>query len=47
MDAVPMAIYVDSLIIMDWSVTKGNLHHSMATHEHIDSVRKFYYILGG
>ena len=40
-----MAIDVDSLIIMDWMVTKGNMHDSHVSHDMVDSVRDFSYIL--
>ena len=36
----------DSLIEVDWIVTKGNLHDSRVSHNLIDSVRGFSYILG-
>jgi hypothetical protein len=35
----------DSLIVLDWIVTKGNLHDFRASHDLIDSVRNFSYIL--
>ena len=40
-----MAVDVDSLIVMDWIVTKGNLHDSKVSHDLIDAVRNFSYIL--
>lgn len=40
-----MAIDVDSLIIMEWMVTKGNMHDSHVSHNMVDSVRDFSYIL--
>ncbi|WP_081141890.1 transposase [Ferroplasma acidiphilum] len=40
-----MAIDVDSLIIMDWMVTKGNMHDSHVSHDIVDSVRDFSYVL--
>ena len=36
-----MAIDVDSLIIMEWMVTKGNMHDSGVARDMIDSVRNF------
>lgn len=36
---------VDSLMIMEWMITKGNIHDSMVSHDLIDSVRYFKYIL--
>lgn len=36
---------VDSPIKMDWTVTRGNLHDSSASHDLIDTVRYFSYIL--
>ena len=40
-----MAIDVDSLIIMEWFVTKGNMHDSHVSHDMVDSVRDFSYVL--
>ena len=40
-----MAIDVDSLLIMEWLVTKGNMHDSHVSHDMVDSVRNFSYIL--
>ena len=40
-----VAMDVDSLIIMEWTVTKRNLHDSRVSHDLIDSVRNFSYIL--
>ncbi len=40
-----MTLDVDSLLIMEWLITRGNLHDSRASHELIDSVRNFSYIL--
>ncbi len=36
---------VDSLIVMEYMVTKGNLHDSKVAHGLIDSLRNFPYIL--
>ena len=36
---------VDSLIVLDWIVTKGNLHDSRVSHDLIDAARNFSYIL--
>ena len=36
---------VDSLIVLDWIVTKGNLHDSKASHYLIDAARNFSHIL--
>ncbi len=40
-----MAIDVDSLLIMEWMVTKGNMHDSHVSYDMVDSVRSFSYIL--
>ncbi|WP_287950652.1 transposase [Acidiplasma sp.] len=40
-----MALDVDTLIIMEWIVTKGNIHDSKLSHRMVDSVRNFSYIL--
>ena len=40
-----MSIDVDSLLINEWTVTKGNIHDSYVAHEMIDSVRNYRYIL--
>jgi transposase len=40
-----MSMDVDSLLIMDWMITMGNLHDSRASHDLIDSVRDFSHIL--
>lgn len=37
---------IDSLMIIDWIITKGNMHDSRISHEMVDSVRNFSYILG-
>ena len=39
-----MPVDVDSLLIMDWLVTRGNIHDSRVSHD-MDSVRNFSYIL--
>ena len=36
---------VDSCIIKEWMVTKGNVHDSKVSHDLIDSVRNYMYIL--
>jgi len=36
---------IDSLIISEWIITRGNIHDSKASHHLIDSVRDFQYIL--
>ena len=41
-----MSLDIDSLMIMDWIITKGNIHDSRVSHEMVDSVRDFSYILG-
>ena len=41
-----MTLDIDSLLIMDWIITKGNIHDSRVSHEMVDSVRNFSYILG-
>jgi transposase len=40
-----MSIDIDSLIIMEWLITKGNMHDSHVSHNMVDSVRGFSYIL--
>ena len=40
-----MTIDVDSLLTMEWLVTKGNLHDSHVSHDMINSIRDFSYIL--
>ena len=40
-----MSIDVDSLLINEWTVTKGNIHDSSVSHGLIDSVRNYRYIL--
>jgi hypothetical protein len=40
-----MSLNIDSLLIMDWLVTKGNMHDSRVSHDMVDSVRNFSYIL--
>ncbi len=40
-----MTLDIDSLLIMDWIVTKGNIHDSRVSHNMVDSVRNFSYIL--
>ncbi len=40
-----MSIDVDSLLINEWIITSGNVHDSSASHEMIDSVRNYRYIL--
>ena len=40
-----MTIDVDSLLIMEWLVTMGNMHDSHLSHDMVDSVRDFSYIL--
>ena len=41
-----MTLDIDSLLIMEWIVTRGNIHDSRVSHDMIDSVRDFSYILG-
>jgi len=41
-----MSMDVDSLLIMEWKVTRGNIHDSKVSHDLVDSVRNFSYILG-
>ena len=36
---------VDSCIIREWIVTRGNIHDSRISHDRIDSVRNYSYIL--
>ena len=40
-----MTVDVDSILIMDWKITKGNIHDSRVAREMIDPVRNFSYIL--
>ena len=40
-----MTLDVDSLLIMEWIITKGNIHDSQISHNMVDSVRNFSYIL--
>jgi len=40
-----MTLDVDSLLIMEWMITKGNIHDSRVSHDMVDSVRNFSYIL--
>ena len=42
-----MSLDVDTLIIMEWIVNRGNVHDSKVSHRIIDSVRNFSYILAG
>ena len=41
-----MTLDIDSLLIMERIVTRGNIHDSRVSHDMIDSVRDFSYILG-
>ena len=41
-----MSLDVDTLLIMDWIITKGNIHDSKVSHEMVVSVRNFSHILG-
>ena len=41
-----MSLNIDSLMIMDLLVTKGNIHDSRVSYEMVDSVRNFSDILG-
>ncbi len=41
-----VVIDIDSLLIMDWLITRGNIHDSRVAHDMIDPVRNFSYILG-
>ena len=40
-----MSLDIDSLLIIDWIVTRGNTHDSRVSHKMVDSVRNFSYIL--
>jgi len=40
-----MTIDVDSLIIMEWMITKANLYDSHVSHDMIESIESFSYIL--
>ena len=40
-----MTLDIDSLMIMDWLVTRGNIHDSRVSYDMVDSVRNFSYIL--
>ena len=39
-----MSIDLDSLLINEWTVTKGNIDDSSVAHEMIDSVRNYRYV---
>ena len=41
-----MSVDVVTLLIMDWLFSRGNIHDSKVSHEMVDSVRNFSYILG-
>ena len=41
-----MAMYEDSLLIMEWIITRGNIHDSKVSHDMIDSVKDFSYPWG-
>ena len=41
----PMEIDIYSLMIIEWMVTKENIHDSNVSHDMVDSVRNFSYIL--
>ena len=40
-----MTLDIDSLLIMEWLITRGNIHDSRVSHDMVDSVRNFSYIL--
>ena len=40
-----MSVHVDSFVIMDWKTTKGNIYDSKTSHDTVDSVRNYSYIL--
>jgi hypothetical protein len=40
-----MTLDVDSLLIMEWIITKGNIHDSRVSHYMVYSVRNFSYII--
>ncbi|MGP6239872.1 transposase, partial [Cuniculiplasma sp. SKW4] len=40
-----VAMDIDSLIVQDWVVTKGNIHDSKVSHYLIDAARNFSHIL--
>ena len=40
-----MTIDVDSLLINEWVITRGNIHNLSVSHEMIDSARNYRYIL--
>ena len=40
-----MRLNIDSLIIMDWKTTKGNIHDSSVAHDIIYAAMNFHYIL--
>ena len=42
---MPYGIDIDSLLIMEWLVTRGNMHDSPVSQDMVDSVRYFSYIL--
>ncbi len=41
-----MTLDIDSLLIMDWLITRGNIHDSKVFHDMVDSVRGFSYPWG-
>jgi IS4 transposase len=40
-----MSLDIDSLMVMEWKITKGNVHDSSIAHDMVDSVGNFSYIL--
>jgi IS4 transposase len=40
-----VSMAVDSCIIKEWIVTRGNVHDSRVSHDLIDSIRKYSYVL--
>ena len=40
-----MSMDVDSLVIMEWKITRGNIHDSRVSHDMVNSVRSYVYIL--
>ena len=40
-----MSMDVDSLVIMEWKITRGNIRDSRVSHDMVNSVRSYVYIL--
>jgi hypothetical protein len=40
-----MSLDIDSLMVIEWKITRGNVHDSSMAHDMVDSVGNFSYIL--